>query len=57
MSLSYRIGWVVIVALAGVGCEVLQLEKQIRCECTNADGNRAFCEVARTEKDTKVSPP
>lgn len=57
MRLSYRIGLVVIVALAGLGCEVLQAEKVITCECVTSDGARAFCEVARTDSDTKISPP
>lgn len=57
MSLAYRIGLVVIVAWAGLGCEVLQDKREMRCECTTADDIRAFCEVAITDRDSTVAPP
>ena len=39
------------------GCEVLQAEKTITCQCVNADGGSAVCSVARTDSDKKITAP
>ena len=57
MRLGYRIGWVVIVACAGLGCEVLQDKREIRCECTTSDGAAAFCAMESSAEDTKLDAP
>ena len=57
MGLTYRIALVVIVACAGLGCEVLQQKRVISCECTNTDGGSAVCAVASSKEDSKLDAP
>ena len=57
MRVCYRVGVVLIVAWWSVGCEILEDERIVSCECTAADDIRAVCEVARTKKDSVLSSP